>query len=50
MAMVCAIASGIFFWVTSPCAAAAVDSTAATAKLARSFEIGDMRHPWLFAD
>jgi len=48
LAMVCAIASGIFFWVTSPCAAAAVDSTAATAKLARPFEIGDIGIPGYF--
>src|ERR1700732_895199 len=46
LAMVCAIASGIFFWVTSPCAPAADDSTAATAKLARPFEIGNMGYPF----
>jgi hypothetical protein len=32
----------MFFWVTSPCALADEDSTAATAKLAKAFEIGDM--------
>jgi hypothetical protein len=43
LAMVCASASRIFFWLTSPCAPAADDSTAAMAALARPFEIGDMR-------
>jgi hypothetical protein len=39
----CARASRIFFWLTSPYAPAADDSTAAMAVLARPFEIGDMR-------
>ena len=42
LAMVCAIATETFFWVRT-CAPAGDDSAAATARLARPFEIGDMR-------
>jgi len=33
----------MFFCVTYPCAPAGDDSTAATAKLAKAFDIGDIR-------
>src|SRR5215472_2584454 len=42
LAMVCASASVMFFWVTIPCALAGNDRTAARAELARVLEIGDM--------
>src|SRR6185437_5583397 len=51
LAMVCAIASGMFFCVTSPCAATGDDSAAIAAKLAKAFDIGDMNnYPWHFGD
>src|SRR5580704_15318812 len=49
LAMACAIASGIFFWVTRPCAPAADDSATVTATLARPLRIDDMSYPpWPF--
>ncbi|MGB7616913.1 MAG: hypothetical protein WBM06_08120 [Pseudolabrys sp.] len=44
-AIVCAIASGMFFWVTSPCAVAVDDSAAITAKAADIFDIAGMSVP-----
>jgi len=37
------MASGMFFWVTSPYAPAGEDSMAAAAKPAKAFDSGDMR-------
>jgi hypothetical protein len=42
LAMDCAIASGMFFWVTSPCALADDVSNAVMAKLAKALEIDGM--------
>jgi len=42
LAMVCAIASGIFFWVTSPCAAAEQRETSDFLRLQKT----DATHAW----
>src|SRR5664279_4928214 len=50
LAMVCAMASGILFWVTS-CAPAGDDSSAVAPKIARALQTFDMnRPPWQLGD
>src|SRR5664279_1293563 len=50
LAMACAMASGIFFWVTS-CALAVDDSSAVAPKTARALQTCDMNlPPWQFGE
>src|SRR5664279_697868 len=50
LAMVCAMANGMFFWVTS-CAPAVDDSSAVAPKTARALQTCNMNQPpWQFGD